>query len=225
MIPAKQDAVGNVLTPPLRASRRILLSTRLRSLRRQLLALKRQVPHPLSVRQSQQLVRTWAIKGGPEATFLSEVSHQSAIAEGPVLECGSGLTTIVAGLYARYGVWSLEHHARYRRMVMRSLQKCDVQGVVVNLAPLVSYGDFSWYSVPSELPGQFSFVICDGPPSETPGGRIGLMPILGSRLDPEGTVLLDDFTRPGEYEAINLWTQHYNLVVRSTSGRYAVLKR
>src|ERR1044071_10097740 len=88
--------------------------------------------------------------------YLEEVSRRAASVEGPVLECGSGLTTLLLGLLAGrrgFETWSLEHHPEWRERVVGALEAHNVPRARVVPAPLKSYGDFSWYDPPlAEVP-------------------------------------------------------------------------
>lgn len=130
-------------------------------------------------------------------------------ASGPILECGSGLSTLLVGVVAqRLGntVWSLEHDDRMSRRVEEQLARFGITSVRVCCSPLHDYGEFSWYRPPmSALPGGFAIVICDGPPGSTPGGRVGLLPLMRSRLAPGCIVLLDDAEREREREIAAAW--------------------
>jgi hypothetical protein len=71
-------------------------------------------PNKVPSRELLEQLRTgWGNEGWSGRTaYLEEVAKWAAITPGPVLECGSGLTTILLGLYAgRRGVpvWTLEH--------------------------------------------------------------------------------------------------------------------
>ncbi len=131
--------------------------------------------------------------------YVLAALNYAATAKGPVLECGSGLTTLALGLTAAVTapVWSLEHHPEWAERIRRKLDILGAAGPAVLHAPLRTYGDIEWYEVPSELPDRFDVVICDGPPGITPGGRWGLWEVLGDRLH-AATVILDDAERPGE---------------------------
>src|SRR5881396_3334352 len=118
--------------------------------------------------------------------FLAEVAHLAAVTPGPVLECGSGLTTLLLGALAgRRGVevWSLEHDLEWRRRVSAALREHVAGQVYLWLSPLGDYGAFDWYAAPLPLmPEQFRLVVCDGPPDGTRGGRFGLLSVIGNRL-------------------------------------------
>jgi hypothetical protein len=182
---------------------------------------------------SRQLLHELQVGWGNEGfaaryDFLEEVIARAAETRGPILECGSGLTTLLIGLYAgRRGVktWSLEHTSEWRARVMVVLRRNHVPGVDVCFAPLREYGDFAWYDPPfDELPENFSLVICDGPPGTIRGGRYGLLPVLGARLSEGALILLDDADREGEAEVLRRWASERKVSVnlRATpSGAFA----
>ncbi|MGI9067138.1 MAG: hypothetical protein ACR2HX_12140 [Pyrinomonadaceae bacterium] len=147
--------------------------------------------------------------------YLEEVIHRASITTGPILECGSGLTSVLLGLIAgRRGVetWSLEHTPEWHARLERILLKERIPGVHLCFAPLREYDGFSWYDPPlATLPNNFSLVVCDGPPGTTPGGRYGLMPLLSNHLVPEALILLDDANRAGEAQTLVRWIAEKNV--------------
>jgi Methyltransferase domain len=175
----------------------------------------------------------WGNEGfAAQTDYLEEVARRAAATAGPILECGSGLTTVLLGLLAgRRGVktWSLEHHAAWRRRVTETIARFEVPNVEVCFAPLADYDGFEWYRPPiDELPNQFQLVICDGPPGTTAGGRYGLLPVLSGRLPTGSVILLDDAHRSGEAEVIQRWTSEANMRVElsnSCGGSFAVITR
>ena len=139
--------------------------------------------------------------------FLDEVAVAARSERGPILECGSGLTTLIlAAIAERSGaeVWSLEDDPEWFLRIQSVLQEF---GLTVSLrrVPLRSYGEFDWYDVEGlELP-VFSLVVCDGPAGETRGGRYGLLPVLQERLAGGCMVLVDDAARPSERTMLERW--------------------
>jgi hypothetical protein len=179
------------------------------------------------------LLTAWSNDGfAADLDYLEEVARRAASVEGPVLECGSGLTTLLAGLLAGrrgFETWSLEHHPEWHARVGAALEGHNVPRARLALAPLKSYGDFSWYDPPlAEMPDAFRLVVCDGPPWTTPGGRYGLLPVMHGRLPAGSLVLLDDANRPDEQEALRRWSEEYGFGVemRETGeGAYALAVR
>lgn len=149
----------------------------------------------------------WSVKHEYATTFL----RYAQSAEGPILECGSGLSTILLGLVAeRNGnkVWSLEHNAFWAERVRSTLKRYGIKSVELVETDLRDYGLYWWYDPPKDkMPKDFSLVVCDGPPGKTPGGRYGMLPIMGSHLKPGCIVLLDDAKRVEEREIIARWAE------------------
>jgi hypothetical protein len=143
--------------------------------------------------------------------FLEVVADRAMNTGGPILECGTGCSTLLLGLVASERgaeVWSLEHDARWRQFTARILEDLGVNGIRILHAPLRSHGEFDWYGPPADLtlPDRFTVVVCDGPPStSTRGGRYGLLPVLGDRLGPGTEILMDDARRPEEAAVITRW--------------------
>src|SRR5215212_2094300 len=153
--------------------------------------------------------------------YLEEVARFAMEARGPVLEIGSGLTTLILGaLVGRRGlpVWTLEHHPDYFRYTDDVVKRLDLPNVHLTLAPLRDYGEFCWYDPPLDaLPRDFSLVIADGPPGDVKGGRFGLLPILRSHFAPGVIVLLDDAERAREKAVLEKWQSEYGLSLQSHS--------
>ena len=179
------------------------------------------------------LISGWSNEGfSANLEYLEIVAEHAATTEGPVLECGSGVTTILMGILCgkrNIAVWSLEHYDEWRQRVSGVLSDNDIAGVHVCAAPLIEYGEFVWYDPPlTKMPEAFSLVICDGPPGTTKGGRYGLLPVLDKRLPPGATILLDDAGRPAETELIRRWENeaHFKTEIRGDRERgFAVMRR
>lgn len=154
----------------------------------------------------------WSAK---EEYLSACLAHVSA-SEGNILECGSGLTTILIGaLTQRLGrtVWTLEHNREWAERVGRYLKRYRIRSVRLCLTPLKNFGEFSWYTPPPEsMPREFALVICDGPPGDTYGGRYGLLPVMRERLKPGAVILLDDAAREGEKAIASRWADEFGTV-------------
>ena len=163
-----------------------------------------------------ELERAWGDDGfRAVGGYLEEVARFATEARGPVLEIGSGLTTVILGaLVARRGipVWTLEHHPEYFAHTQELLKRVGLLDVHLTLAPLRDYGHFCWYDAPTDvLPRDFNLVIADGPPGDVKGGRFGLLPVLRSHFAPGVVVLLDDAERAREQAVLEKWKSEYGL--------------
>jgi hypothetical protein len=156
------------------------------------------------------LIEGWSNDGYvANIDYLEEVAGRTIEARGSILECGSGVTTVLMGILCaklKTEVWSLENSAEWQNRIMTVLQSHGISAPQVCYSPLVEYGEFDWYDPPlTRLPDKFSLVICDGPPGATKGGRYGLLPIMRKRIHAGTTILLDDAGRPRETELIKRW--------------------
>lgn len=177
----------------------------------------------LPERTAHRLYRCWSNGGWTgNPRYLREVAVRCHQSDGPILECGSGLTTLIAAVYGRFPCWSLEQREVSRRRVERVARWAGLT-VHTLLVPLEAMDGFTWYSVPSQLPDHFSLVICDGPPGTTEGGRYGLMPILGDRIA-GGTIILDDTDRIEEQDIVRRWQQEYMVEVVSGQDTFTTLR-
>lgn len=162
--------------------------------------------------------------------YIEEILRQLDSTSGPVLECGSGLTTLILGLIAgRRGreVWALEHDPAWHAHVSHALARHGIAEVRLCLAPLHEYGSFSWYAPAEDLPRRFGLVVCDGPPEITPGGRYGLLPVAGDRMSAGSVILLDDASRESEMGVLERWKSEagWNFDVRGFPPvQYAVVR-
>ncbi len=151
--------------------------------------------------------------------YLYEMVHLASRVNGPILECGSGLTTIVLGLLGKVRgmeTWSLEHDDRWYRKLSDGLDRFGLHSVNLCHAPLKMNGDYAWYDAPlGRMPDTFALVVCDGPPGNSPGGRYGLLPEMAARLSEDSIILIDDVARPGEREALRSWREEYSLSIRT----------
>jgi predicted O-methyltransferase YrrM len=141
--------------------------------------------------------------------YLADCINHAMASSGPILECGSGLSTILIGAIAKkqgQSHFALEHNSEWAIKVKKYLNRYKIDSVVQCTKPLKDYGDFCWYDVPLEsMPDSFSLVVCDGPPGSTKGGRYGLAPIMRERLKPGSIILLDDAEREQELAIAKLW--------------------
>lgn len=160
------------------------------------------------------LVYGWGNESWSGASeLLSACIRESLIANGPILECGSGLTTLLLGAIAEQTgncLWSLEHLPEWADRVTAHLRKFGINAVQLRVAPLKSLGEYEWYAPPAEAKLQrYGLVVCDGPPSSTAGGRYGLLPVMRRSLGPGCVILLDDAERQDEQEIVQRWRREF----------------
>jgi len=178
-------------------------------------AMKRFMLAPARCAQPRDPVLTDLIYGWGNDAWSAQDEYLAACVElalatpGPILECGSGLSTILVGAIAhirglRY--WTLEHLPEWAARVRQQLRRYQIDWVQMSVKPLKDYGEFCWYNPPlDEMPDEFAFVLCDGPPGTGKGGRYGLVPIMREQLKPGCVIMLDDAGREQERAIAQRW--------------------
>jgi predicted O-methyltransferase YrrM len=162
-----------------------------------------------------------------EERYLAEVVRASEQTKSSILECGSGLTTLLmAAVAARSGVQihALENNPGWHARVAGAIREFGLTNVTVHLAPLRDFGEFDWYDAPlGSLPNDFGLVVCDGPPAGGRGGRRGTLPIMHEKLVPGCLIMLDDANRPAERELLEQWVRDYGAMpeLRPSSRGFA----
>lgn len=140
--------------------------------------------------------------------YLAACITAALTTEGPVLECGSGLSTVLIGAIAKQrGLChcTLEHKPEWAGKVQDYLNDYGFDTLILS-SPLKNYGGFDWYDIRvGELPTGFNLIVCDGPPSRTKGGRYGLLPVLKPKFGAGSVILLDDGYRKDELDIARRW--------------------
>lgn len=143
-------------------------------------------------------------------SYLRHMAGKVRQCEGAILECGSGVSTLLISALSRANrteVIVLENSKVWHSFMSRVIKALEYDHVQVMFAPLVEYDDFVWYKVPPDIPGPVHLVVCDGPPGKTRGGRYGLLPVMQRNLAENCTVLLDDTHRQAERDIIDNWSR------------------
>lgn len=162
----------------------------------------------------------WGNTGYSATSLLTELSFLKMKGLGEnetVVECGSGYSTLMLGIYAQHfsqRVISLEHEAKWQKRTSRALAVIGgtINTVSLPHVPLVNLGNYDWYDINNvKLPEKIKLVVCDGPPGHTKGGRYGLIPQLHMRLSQGAIILLDDADREGERKIIREWEENFGL--------------
>jgi Methyltransferase domain len=179
-----------------------------------------------------QLVYGWGNSGwSGQREYLQACIEHALECRDAILECGSGLTTLLVGFVAQsrgLPMWTLEHLPEWASRVQGALSRFHIDGVHLCTRPLRDYGDYDWYSLPlQEMPDRFGLVICDGPPAATRGGRYGLGPVMRERIAGGCTILLDDAVRSEEQHVAERWSRELGMSCdrRGTEQMYFVLVR
>lgn len=155
--------------------------------------------------------------------YLRSMVHTVAAAPaGDVLECGSGLSTLLlAAMASKTGrqVVALEHVPAWAARVRRALEQHGLsRAATVIDAPLRPHSAFSWYDHAPNGPARYAVVVCDGPPSTTQGGRYGLLPVMRAQLGNSCVILLDDAARAEEQAILARWGTEFGTTTTICEG-------
>lgn len=195
-------------------------------LRRVVRTLTAQRPRVPTDRQARRLAWAWHNpRAAANVDYMRAVASLAGRAEGPILECGSGLTTILLAVYARQPVTTLESDPGWHRRLTAVLDQVGLDADGLVLAPIEQHDGFGWYRVPPGIPDRIALVVCDGPPGiGRVGGRVGLLPVLHDRLAPGCLVLVDAHMQKAETYALTTWQQEYGVEPARSFGSALALR-
>lgn len=180
---------------------------------------------PLGIPGPSTLRALWF--GWGNTGWSADTEYLAAIAKGAitapvVLECGSGLSTVLLALLAErhpIRVSSLEHDSAWRVRVKARLKTLGLDAPGLASSPLRNYDGYAWYTPPATDTELFRLVVCDGPPGDTPGGRYGLLPVMRDRLADDAVVFLDDVAREGERSILDRWQNEFGVSYATAGSR------
>jgi predicted O-methyltransferase YrrM len=166
----------------------------------------------LNLHRSLPATREWA--ASPD--FLRElVSHALNTRPEVIVECGSGVSTIVLArcleLNETGHLYSLEHSQKFGEQTRKALEKHGLsRWATVIDSPIkpVEIGGvaWNWYSLEQLPQGQIDMLIVDGPPGDMGKWvRYPAGPMLFPRLAAGATVFADDLIRDDERAIFDRW--------------------
>jgi len=122
-------------------------------------------------------------------------------ADGPIIETGSGLTTIVLASSSTEPVYCLEHDTRWAQDLEKLAAKAGVDNFHVKLCDIQD----QWYVVPKDIPSQFALGLNDGPPRKI-GSRMGFFDHFGHTE----TIICDDADNPAYGNELTQWSHDHH---------------
>jgi predicted O-methyltransferase YrrM len=127
---------------------------------------------------------------------LRECYKMARDARGDLLECGSGLSTLVMGLAlkgSQHRLYALESDLAWVERVQTWLTRYGVENVSLIYAPLFPFPGGHWYSVePADLPARFDGVVIDGPRRGDGVNRCAVLDVLRVQIMKARTWIIDD---------------------------------
>lgn len=154
-----------------------------------------------------------------DAPTLALVAGIARKCHGPIIEAGSGLTSVLMAAVSGQTVYSLEHLENYASQTVRWAEEAGVSNLGICCAPL---SDDCWYDVGKfDLPNKFAFGFCDGPP-RIYGTRMRFFEEFGTRCT---MIAVDDIKTDNNFSrAVHEWASANGREV-SILGRAALIQK
>lgn len=142
-----------------------------------------------------ELYRFASNRYAADSTGLALVTELARKCTGPIIETGSGLSSILMATVSSHPVYSLEHLEHYAGQTLSWASQAGATNLRLCRAPLT---DELWYDVESlNLPNKFSLGFCDGPPRLC-GSRMRFFEVFGHRCT---AIAVDDITGDNNFAA------------------------
>lgn len=187
-------------------------------------------PFTVSDELLKKLIVGWSNQGySGQITYLKTCLQFAKTSNGSFLECGSGLSTLLLGIALKkssVNYIAFENNDFWFNKMKEVLLKFQLKNVKLYHTPLIQKEGYDWYDYANvPLPETFSLIICDGPPGQTKGGRLGLVPEMKSKLLPGTVILLDDTVREEERSVIEKWKSYkkFTVAFNNLQDQHAIL--
>lgn len=129
---------------------------------------------------------TWAMS--PEGLYTCSLLARNA--SGPILDCGSGLSSLVLAASTDRQVHSLEQSPDWAGRIERLAQEHGLTNLHVHRRSLIPCGKWTWYEQPPR--DRYALAICDGPSGD--GNRGGLFDVMRDEIS-AASIIVDDIDR------------------------------
>jgi len=154
---------------------------------------------------------------GADVDVLSLAVLLARKAGGPIIEAGSGLTTVLmAAANPDQTVWAMEHSDVYALMLRNMAYAAGVRNIAIVTVPLKD----GWYDLSedrAEMPKKFALGLIDGPP-RLMGDRTRFLDELECSV-----ILADDADDAGYADKLKAWAAKSNRPIEIGDRRAAVI--
>lgn len=154
-----------------------------------------------------KLVRGWDNPFAAEVELIVTMYHLAKQSKGPILETGTGLTTLVMALANPDAeIHSLEHDPVWASATKYRLDYLGIKNVSIHFAPLKDYEDGKWYNAESLPAKNYDLVLCDGPPRRI-SNRSLLYTMLYDQIRDSRVLVMDDADDDAAVAPIKSWSE------------------
>lgn len=154
-----------------------------------------------------------------DASVLALVVGVARKCRAPIIETGSGLSSLLMGAVTQEKVYALEHSPAWAANTLTMCEENGVANVGICHAPMKD----GWYDVDAfDLPQKFAFGFCDGPPRGF-GTRGRFFDVLGHRCE---VIVVDDFKADMAYSnRVRQWAEAHGRTVQVLGRCALILKK
>lgn len=166
--------------------------------------------------------KAWGNRAAAPVELLATCWHLAREADGPIIECGSGLSTIVmAAANPKVPIHSLECEPAWATKLNAVIAGHGLDNIKLSCKPIETYPEGRWYARDG-LPSQPAMTFIDGPWRVHGDRGLAYKFIDLSR----STVLVDDIDDQREGMAAREWSEATGRAMHTMgSGRFAVFAR
>lgn len=137
---------------------------------------------------------------GAPSTVLGVGIALARKATKPIIECGSGLSTVLIAAATDQQVWAIENHPNHAQKLRDMVKEAGLTNVVLVTAAIKD----GWYDLSADaaaMPERFGLAIVDGPPRYL-GDRMKFFDHFGQACD---VMLFDDADGDGYLNKLREW--------------------
>jgi|GEM_PF-431823 len=141
----------------------------------------------------QELWAWWGNEWALRPDQLDVLASMAREGEGPILELGSGISTLVMAAAAPHRtVHALESNRTWWSKLNKAIVDAGLYNVQLHRVGFKDYGSFEFYELPDALPEQATLLLIDGPARmDVAQGRAGAS-LVFDRLAPGAMIFADD---------------------------------
>lgn len=138
-------------------------------------------------------------------------------ANGPIVESGSGLTTVLMAAATKHMVYCIEHDKFYADKMRAMARQSGVGNITIIHAQIKD----GWYDIEGlDLPSWFAVGLNDGPPRGL-GDRMKFFDILSDRI---GLIVADDADDKAYASKLTAWAESRKRDIIFPDFRSAIIK-
>lgn len=152
-----------------------------------------------------------------EASYLGSALHSAEHVDGPILQCGASLTTLILGklcdglAYRAKPIICLEENPHWANVIRSWLTQYQIHSVQVLTAVPQLHSGSVWYGIDQrKLPHNIALALCQGNKSQATS-MISLIIRCSAQLAPGVTLLGQQQRDPVELQFLERWAKRHDM--------------